>query len=104
MMTNFEIDRKVKEAMGSLDGMKPAEVNERIWVGILDRIEDERRLQGLKKIIPMRTVWLAAACFGLVVFLDVSFLLGKRRNNADTASVHGRRAAAAIADVYLRSE
>jgi hypothetical protein len=96
-MEDSRINQKIDAALSSLDGIQQAEADDALFEGILYRL-DEKKIN-VRAIVPMRTVWLAAASFALIVALNASLLLTNAPNGKNTEGVHS--AAAAIAQSYL---
>jgi hypothetical protein len=93
MMDNNQINQKIETALSSLDGIQRAEADDALYEGILHRL-DEKRIK-VSTIVPMHTVWLAAASFAIIVSLNVVLLV---TNNPDNGH---HSAASAIAQTYF---
>jgi hypothetical protein len=94
-MKEVEIQQKIDTTLSSLDGITPVEVDDSLFDSMLQRIET-RQLR--IEMIPMRTVWLAAACFGLILWVNITCLVLKRHQQQES------EAAAVIARTYLNSK
>ncbi len=94
-MENNRINQKIDAAMSSLDGIQRAEADAALFDSILHRL-DEKKIN-VRTIVPMRTVWLAAASFALIVSLNVVLLLQNGVNTEGSPSA----AARAIAQTYF---
>ncbi len=97
-MADNPINQKIESALSSLDGLKHAEADDALFDGIWHRLNEKKN--NLKAIVPMRTVWLAAASFALIIALNVSLLLKNEPNSHSTEGGHSP-AARAIAQSYL---
>jgi hypothetical protein len=95
-MKEVEIQQKIDTTLSSLDGITQAEVDASLFESILRRIET-RQLS--IDMIPMRTVWLAAACFGLIIWVNITCLVLKRHHQQQESA-----ASAIIARTYLNSK
>ncbi len=80
-MKEEEINQKIDAALTSLDDLKKAETDDALLGNIMQRIDNQRlRVQ---KMVPMQTVWLAAASFALIVVFNISSLIFKSRDDRD---------------------
>ena len=97
--------QKIEDALSSLEGIERAEADPSLYDSILQRI-DARKTK-IQKIIPMRTVWLAAASFVFMTLLNVVSLIHKSKKQQNALAKHGvteggySAASAAIAHIYL---
>jgi hypothetical protein len=94
-MNNKTINQKIEAALSSLDGIQQAEADDALFDGILHQL-NEKKIK-VTAIVPMRTVWLAAASFALVVSLNVVLLVQNQRH---TEGGHSS-AARAISQIYF---
>ena len=97
-MENNKINQKIDAALSSLDGIQRAEADNALFDGILQKL-DEKKIK-VRQIVPMRTVWLAAASMALVVAMNVALLVSSGQNEGNTEGVHSA-AATEIARTYL---
>jgi hypothetical protein len=94
-MEDNRINQKIDAALSSLDGIKRAEVDDALFDGILHKL-DEKKIK-VRTIVPIQTVWLAAASFALIASLNVVLLIQNRGNTEGSPST----AASAIAQTYF---
>jgi hypothetical protein len=94
-MENNRINQKIDAAMSSLDGIKRAEVGDALFDSILHQL-DEKKIN-VTTLVPIRTVWLAAASFALIVALNAVLLVQNARYTEGSPSA----AASAIAQTYF---
>lgn len=60
-------NKKIDEVLNSLDGIKSAEANPFLYSRILNKIQTSA-----KEYTPAKIIWLAAASFLLLLFLNIS--------------------------------
>jgi hypothetical protein len=93
-MDNNNINQKIDAALSSLDGIQRAEADDALYDSILHKLT-EKKIK-VRAIVPMRTVWLAAASFALIVSLNVVLLVQNVKNTEGSSS-----AARAISQTYF---
>jgi hypothetical protein len=60
-------NKKIEDVLNSLDGIKSAEANPFLYSRILNKIQETSR-----EYTPAKIIWLAAASFLLLLFLNIS--------------------------------
>ncbi|MEN9609315.1 MAG: hypothetical protein RLZZ628_129 [Bacteroidota bacterium] len=90
-MKEVEINAQIATALSSLEGMASVEADETLLDSILQRIH-------AGEMIPMRTVWLAAAGFALIVWVNIACVVFNAHPKHESA------ASATIARTYLNSK
>ena len=86
-MKDNNIHQRIEDALASLEGIERAEVDPSLYDSILQRVDAQKTK--MKKIIPMRTVWLAAASFAFMTFLNVASLIYKSQNKQNALAKQG---------------
>lgn len=94
-MEDNRINQKIDAALSSLDGIQRAEAEGALFDSILHKLE-EKKIK-VRSIVPMRTVWLAAASFALIISLNVVLLLQNALHTEGSSSA----AARVIAQTYF---
>jgi hypothetical protein len=72
-------EKWVKEVMNSLDDVRSAEATPFLYTRILSKIDSKKT-----EYSPMKLVWLAAASFALLIFLNVTILRSVRSKSSST--------------------
>lgn len=72
-------EKWVNEVMNSLDDVRSAEATPFLYTRILSRIDSKKA-----EYSPMKLVWLAAASFGLLIFLNITILRSVKSKSSAT--------------------
>jgi hypothetical protein len=97
------LDKKIEQTLSALDGIQRAEVPDDLFEKTLKRIAESHPVK-VVKMVPMRTVWLAAASFALMVSLNLAFWVSGNtavapKNSPQTCT----KAACSIAELYINN-